>query len=148
MRCVVDASVAIKWFFQSAPDEADVDAAVALLRANRDGLADFHQPPHFIAEVAAVLARKKPDEAQADLGDLLEIDFRIIEDAAIHQTALDLAIRLNHHLFDTLYHAVALHMTGTVLVTADRRYFAKAQPIGHIILLNDLAQTAHAHRDA
>lgn len=37
MRCVVDASVAIKWFFQSAPDEADVDAAVALLSANRDG---------------------------------------------------------------------------------------------------------------
>ncbi|MBK1716894.1 PIN domain-containing protein [Thiocystis violacea] len=69
MRYVVDASVAIKWFFQSAPDEADVDAAVALLRANRDGLAEFHQPPHFIAEVAAVLARKKPDEAQADLSD-------------------------------------------------------------------------------
>ena len=83
MRCVVDASVAIKWFFQSAPDEADVDAAVALLRANRDGLADFHQPPHFIAEVAAVLARKKPDEAQADLGDLLEIDFRIINADAL-----------------------------------------------------------------
>ncbi len=83
MRCVVDASVAIKWFFQSAPDEADVDAAVALLRANRDGLADFHQPPHFIAEVAAVLARKKPDEAQADLGDLLEIDFRIVNADAL-----------------------------------------------------------------
>jgi hypothetical protein len=29
MRCVVDASVALKWFFQSAPDEADVDAVTA-----------------------------------------------------------------------------------------------------------------------
>lgn len=41
MRYVVDASVAIKWFFQSAPDEEDVDAAVTLLRTNRQGLADF-----------------------------------------------------------------------------------------------------------
>lgn len=143
MRCVVDASVAIKWFFQSAPDEANVDAAVALLRANRDGLADFYQPPHFIAEVAAVLARKKPDEAQADLSDLLVIDCRIIEDAAIHQTAIDLAIRLNHHLFDTLYHAVALHTPRAVLVTADRRYFTKARSIGHIVLLDDPTLATH-----
>jgi predicted nucleic acid-binding protein len=147
MRCVVDASVALKWFFQSAPDEADVDAAVALLRANRDGLADFYQPPHFIAEVAAVLARTKPDEAQADLSDLMEIDCRIIEDAAIHQTALDLAIRLDHHLFDTLYHAVALHAPSAVLVTADRRYFAKAQSIGHILLLDDPTLTVLDDRD-
>ncbi len=141
MRCVVDASVAIKWFFQSAPDETDVDAAIALLRANRDGLADFYQPPHFIAEVAAVLARKKPDEAHADLSDLFEIECQIIDDAAIHQTALDLAIRLNHHLFDTIYHAVALHTPRAVLVTADRRYFNKAEPIGHIVLLGDPALT-------
>jgi hypothetical protein len=31
------------------------------------------------------------------------------------------------HLFDTLYHAVALSVPGAVLVTADRRYFAKAE---------------------
>ncbi len=148
MRCVVDASVALKWFFRSAPDEADVDTAVALLRAHRDGLVDFYQPPHFIAEVAAVLARTKPDEAQADLNDLMDIDCRIIEDAAIHQTALDLAIRLDHHLFDTLYHAVALHTPSAVLVTADQRYFAKAQPIRHILLLDDPALTALIDCDA
>lgn len=148
MRYVVDASVAIKWFFQSAPDEEDVDAAVTLLRANRNGLADFYQPPHFVAEVAAVLARTKPDEARADLSDLMEIDCRIIEDSVIHQTALDLAIRLDHHLFDTLYHAVALHTPRTLLVTADRRYFTKAGPIGHILLLNNPRLTAREHRDA
>ena len=148
MRCVVDASVALKWFFQSAPDEADVDAAVALLCANRDGLVDFYQPPHFIAEVAAVLARTKPDEAQADLSDLMEVDCRIVEDAPIHRTALDLAIRLDRHLFDALYHAVALHTSSAVLVAADRRYFAKAQTIGHILLLDDPALTALTERDA
>lgn len=148
MRCVVDAGVALKWFFRSAPDEADVDAAVSLLRAHREGRAEFHQPPHFIAEVAAVLARTKPDEARADLSDLMDIDCRIVEDAGIHQTALDLAIRLDHHLFDTLYHAVVLHTPNAVLVTADRRYFAKAQSIGRILLLDDPALAALHDRDA
>jgi predicted nucleic acid-binding protein len=145
---VVDASVAIKGFFQSAPDEEDVDAAIALLRANRNGLAVFYQPPHFVAEVAAaVLARKKPDEAQGDLDDLIEIEFRLIEDATLQQTALDLAIRLDHPLFDTLYHAVALHTAGALLVTADRGYFTKAEPIGQILLLNNPRLTACEHRD-
>ncbi len=31
----------------------------------RNGLAVFYQPRHFVAEVAAVVAMKKPDEAQA-----------------------------------------------------------------------------------
>ena len=66
----------------------------------------------------------------------------------IHQTALDLAIRLDHHLFDTLYHAVALHTPGALLVTADRRHFTKAEPIGHILLLNNPRLTAREHRGA
>ena len=54
-------------------------------------------------------------------------------------TACDLAIRLNHHVFDTLYHAVALLTSETTLVTADRRYFDKAQSSGRILLLSNLA---------
>ena len=34
-----------------------------------------------------------------------------------------MALRLGQHLFDTLYHAVALHTPGATLVTADKRYF-------------------------
>lgn len=66
----------------------------------------------------------------------------------IHQTALDLASRLDHPLSDTLYHAVALHTPGALLVTADRRYFTKAEPIGQILLLNNPLPTAREHRDA
>jgi hypothetical protein len=36
MRYVVDASVAIKWFCQSAPDEDHLDHAIDLLSASRD----------------------------------------------------------------------------------------------------------------
>jgi predicted nucleic acid-binding protein len=49
--------------------------------------------------------------------------------------AIELAPQLDHHLFDTLYHAVALSVPGAVLVTADRRYFDKARDLGHIVWL-------------
>jgi predicted nucleic acid-binding protein len=51
--------------------------------------------------------------------------------------AIDLACQLNHHLFDTLCHAVALSIPGAVLVTADRRYSDKAQHLGQIAWLVD-----------
>jgi predicted nucleic acid-binding protein len=47
-----------------------------------------------------------------------------------------LSIELNHHLFDTLYHAVALH-TDSVLVTADAQYLNKAAKLGNIVSLAD-----------
>ena len=56
-----------------------------------------------------------------------------------YATALDLAVRHRHHLFDTLYHAVALHTPGAVLVTADERYYNKARLEGQIALLADCA---------
>lgn len=118
LRYVVDASAAIKWFFQAADDEDDLEPAVRLLRANRDGEILFYQPPHFIAEVAAVLARKKPNEAKADLNDLLNFDLQWVEKTRVYMTACDLAIDLNHHLCDTLYHAVALHTPEATLITA------------------------------
>lgn len=91
----------------------------------------LYQPPHFIAEVTEVLARNIPrDDARADVSDLLDLDLRRVESTAVYMTACELAIRLNHHLFDTLYHAVALHAPEATLVTADQRYFDKASAIG------------------
>ena len=52
--------------------------------------------------------------------------------------AADLSIALNHHLFDTLYHAVALE-EGATLVTADAAYFGKAKDLGGVELLADFA---------
>lgn len=95
------------------------------------------QPPHFIAEVTAVLGREKPEEAQDDLFDLLAIESRFAEEPEIYATAMDLAIRCRHYLFDTLYHAVALNTPSTTLVTADRRYYEKAAGFGRITLLPD-----------
>jgi predicted nucleic acid-binding protein len=58
--------------------------------------------------------------------------------------AIELARQLDHHVFDTLYHAVALSIPGAVLVTADRRYFAKAQHLGQIAWLADFSSVGGA----
>lgn len=60
------------------------------------------QPPHFIAEVAAVLARESPATAGASLNDLLDLEMQIVESAGMHARAVALATRHNHHLSDTL----------------------------------------------
>jgi predicted nucleic acid-binding protein len=134
---VVDASVAIKWFLHGNPDEQHADLALRLLEQSVLGFLTMVQPDHFVAEVAAVLARLKPADAPDDLIDFLDINYRTLSSPETYVTALDLALRYQHHLFDTLYHAVALHTPGAVLVTADERYYNKAQPEGQISLLAD-----------
>lgn len=135
MILTLDASVALKWFLQLRDNEADAGRALSILAGVYDAKIQLVEPPHFISEVAAVLAREKPDEAHDDLLDLLSIERRTVETPDIHATALDISIRYGQHLFDALYHAVALHTPGAVLVTADRRYYTQARAEGQIILL-------------
>ena len=134
---VVDAGVALKWFLRLHDNEPDVDRALALLIGIDDARIQMVQPAHFIAEVSAVLAREKPHDAHDDLLDLIDIERRTLDTPDIHATALDLAIRYRQPLFDTLYHAVALHNPGATLVTADRQYYEMTRTEGQISLLAD-----------
>lgn len=139
MMCVVDASVAVKWFAHGdwATREDHIEPATALLLACRDGAVDFYQPPHFFAEVAAVLARLTPQTATRSMEDLAAMSFTWAAPTAACHRAIALAAQLNHHLFDTLYHALALETPGTCFVTADRRYFDKARHLGQLVWLAD-----------
>ena len=139
MNVVVDASAALKWFFRSRDDEADLDIALDLLRRVADGSVTLLQPPHFIAEMSAVLSREVPAIAQAALGDLLDVEMQRIETDAVYVRAVELSLRFQHHLFDTLYHAVALESPDALLVTADERYWRKARTAGRIVRLADFA---------
>lgn len=137
MKVVVDASVALKWFLSDSLLEEHTDTALAIFEAAVLGQIELVQPVHFVAEVAAVLARIKPADAPSDLLDLLAIERCTVENPQVYATAVALATQLNHHLFDTLYHALALETAGAVFVTADRRYFDKAQHLGQILWLPD-----------
>lgn len=142
MILVLDASVVIKWFFRNHPEELHAQQALQILRAVSDGEVVLRQPPHFLAEVSAVLARESAERAQLDIADLQNVAWRICESAAIYATAIDLAAHMQHHLFDTLYHAVALNEADAFLVTADERYYNKAKVKGRIILLENFVLTS------
>ena len=139
MILVLDASVVIKWFFRDEPNEQHAEQALQILSAVGTGVVMLVQPPHFMAEVSAVLAREKPEQAQADMIDLLNIEWRMSASAAIYSKAISLAVSLNHHLFDTFYHAVALHEPDAMLVTADVRYYNEAKDQGRVILLENFS---------
>ena len=136
MKLVLDASVAVKWFFRSRPEEDDTAAALSILRNVADGEIDLIEPPHFLAEVCAVLARESPATAKASVASLLEVDMLIAGTDALLLRATDLAVLLDQHLFDTLYHAAAIEH-GATLVTADERYWRKAKREGSIARLCD-----------
>lgn len=136
-RVVVDASVALKWFLGARPGEDDVDSALGLLSAVGARSIELVQPPHFIAEVAAVLIRETPTTAHRDLADLLETDMRVGAGADDYALAMTLAQRYQLHVFDTLYHALALHTQDAVFVTADERFERRARAEGRVLLLRD-----------
>ena len=138
MRLVIDASVIIKWLFADPAREEHTERATTLMAAVVQQQVSAVQPVHWLAEVGAVLAREAPEKAEEDIALLSVLGLTIQDGPAILRRACRLAIGLNHHLFDTLYHAVALE-TESVLVTADAHYLAKARDLGQIMHLVEWA---------
>jgi predicted nucleic acid-binding protein len=134
VNLVVDASVIVKWALADSAPENDREEAVALLAKIQAGAVTLLQPPHWLAEVAAVLTRLRPEIAEEAIELLDAMEFPVTSEAAVLKRASRVARQLNHHLFDTLYHAVALEH-GLTLVTADDTYFRKARKLGRIAWL-------------
>lgn len=132
---VLDASVIVKAL--SPADEPDAEDARDVWTRVGLGQTRVLQPVHWLAEVGAVLARLSPDTAEEDVTDLSLLELPIRDDAEVMRRAARLAVDLDHPLFDTLYHAVALETPGATLVTADERYLQKAKGQGQIAALPD-----------
>ena len=141
MRLVVDASVAVKWVFPDPMIEPDADRAIVLLNGIRDGSVEVIQPPHWLFEVIAVVTRLNPTTSMEAIGLLEALELSVCDDGDTLRRAARLAGELQHHLFDTLYHAVALERDATLL-TADQRYVRKARALGHIISLDEFVRGA------
>jgi predicted nucleic acid-binding protein len=134
VRVVLDASVVVKWVLPDPQREPHVDRALELLEDLQDAQIEVLQPPHWLAEVAAVVTRLRPEavEPMLDLLDAMELP--VAGDAATLKRASRMARELSHHLFDTLYHAVAFEQDA-VLVTSDDHYFRKAESLGRMLPL-------------
>ena len=148
MIAVLDASVVVKWFLGDDRDVPHTMNATAVLRAIEAGSVRMIQPPHFLAETAALLARVHPATADDDLLLLQSVEWEVAEWPWIYSTAVDLSVRLRHHLFDTLYHATAMHHDDAVLITSDEAYYRKARGEGRIARLRDCEPPCQPLREA
>lgn len=134
---VLDASVIVKWVFPDRAREAHADRAVGVLRAVHAGRLAVVEPPHWLAEVAAVVTRLAPDRAREVVGLMHAMEFPVLDELEVYLEATRLSAESGQHLFDTLYHAVALRRPGASLVTADERYYRTARRAGRVLLLKD-----------
>ena len=137
MIVVLDASVILKWLLGNPAREPDTEKARLIVESVVRGEVEILQPVHWLAEVAAVSARLTPDTAVRDVEMLAALQLPTTGDPNVMRRATQLAIETGHHLFDTLYHAVALEHDAATLVTADERYYSRAKRYGTITGLQD-----------
>lgn len=136
MIVVVDAGVSIKWFFPASAQEQHTDQAVSVLLQVQSGQVTLVQPAHWLPEVVAVITRIRPEITEQAIDYLSAMEVKVQQDADILKTAARLSRQFPHHLFDTLYHALAIHLNA-VFVTADEKYYRKAETMGYIQLLSN-----------
>jgi predicted nucleic acid-binding protein len=129
---VLDASVAVKWYFP----EANSDAAIDILN---NGAATLTAPDIFAIEVNAALVRKgNMDKSQQAGIRLLLADFetklstqqiRLVRPSSSNVLkAANMALSLGHPLKDCLYLALAMEMDCD-LVTCDARFAERAKGV-------------------
>ena len=130
---VVDASVALKWFVP----ETDSDLAEQLLVSGTK----LHAPRFLALETVNAAwknwRKKLIDRAVVELaGDRLPalIEVWHADEDLMHE-ALDLALDLNHPIFDCIYLVAARRIGGTV-ITADKRLLGIA-PDGLAVALEE-----------
>jgi predicted nucleic acid-binding protein len=93
------------------------------------------QPVHWAPEVVAVINRLDPDIVDEVIDLLDAMEFATVDKPEIYKREGAIARETNQHVFDTLCHAVALQHE-VVLVTANTKYFKKAEKLGRLVSLN------------
>jgi len=118
MSLVIDASVVIKWFI----DEPLYAHARLLLETGES----LHAPDLVVAEAGNIAwkkaARKEihAPQAQAIASALPDLPLSLHASGTLVDRALQIALAINHPVYDCLYVACA-EMLGGMLVTADER---------------------------
>lgn len=136
---VLDASVIVKWIFADRAEEVHSLQALQILQFVKESRVTVVQPPHWLGETAAVIVRLDPGRARQAVSLLHALEFPVLTGVEVYHKACDLSASLQQHVFDTLYHAVALTEPGAVLVTADEQYYRKAQRAGRIVRLKEFS---------
>ena len=136
-RVTLDASVISKWFLQTASNEPDLLRAKDLLDEISSNRLMLAQPPHWLAEVLNVVVRRRPEQLTKAVAMLGMLNAEVRFGDIVHLRAAEIARETGAHMFDTLYHAVALEEPDGMLITADLRYYEAARPFGCIARLDE-----------
>lgn len=65
------------------------------------------------------------------------MEWPVADDSIVWIRAVQLAIETKQHVFDTLFHAVALEHESAIRVTADERYLIHAASRGRVVRLGN-----------
>lgn len=141
---VLDASVVVKWVLSDPAVEPHTDRALHVLEGIRAAQVTAIEPPHWLAEVAAVVCRLAPRRAREVVELLQAMELPVSDHPDVYGRACDMSVRLGAHVFDTLYHAVALSEPDAMLITADERYYHRALRAGRIVRLAEVSLEAGA----
>ena len=134
---LVDASVAVKWYV------TEPDSATAERLLSRDVV--LHAPTLLMTELANALWKNfrrdiiDRGQAQDALAGLRRTIAQWHDEEDYLPDALDLALRLDHPVYDLLYLALAERI-GTVCVTADQRLVRRTRSTpfaGRVVHLAD-----------
>ena len=126
--CVVDASVAIKWYIP----EVHHENAVRLLKLQRAGDAMFHAPDLFLAEAGNILCKKvrireiSTNEAHEIARALIRVPVVLHPAGKLLSAALDLAFATGAMVYDSLNMALAAAL-DCEMITADERLIRSAE---------------------
>jgi predicted nucleic acid-binding protein len=132
---IVDASVAFKWVFR----EADSDAAAKLVDRH-----DLRAPGLLLAEIGNALwkkARRGEIDDRPALAAQLALVASLVtttDESDVMPRALDMAIDLDHAIYDCIYLALA-EREDDRLMSADVRFVAKVQQSKFAALIERLA---------
>src|SRR5262249_2274923 len=86
-------------------------------------------------EVSAVVARRAPTHSAEIIGLPYGMDLPIVADLDLYERAARLTSETGQHVFDTLYHDVALSRPAAAPITADECYCRAAGRAGRLIRL-------------
>ena len=138
MIAVLDASVVVKWFLGDSRDEPHAAEAIAVLRGVDDGAVRMVQPPHFLAETAAVSG---PPAAGDRRGGPTAPPVHRMGGGRVAVESTPPRSSFPYGCGTTCstrsYHATAMHHDDAVLVTSDEAYYDKAHGEGRIVRLRD-----------
>src|ERR1017187_3188857 len=127
MQCVVDASVAAKWFLP----EPYKERAERLLRDFLDEKLDLIAPDIIVSEVGNILWKRSTlrgeisaTQASRSYANFLAVGLRLQPSSTLAAAALKLATERSHPVYDMLYVALA-EQNGCDFATADEKLVKK-----------------------